>query len=86
MNELESIVSQLQRQRDAIDKALEALRGVTGSPTSQSAKQGSSKRQGAPTKKRRTISAEGRLRMAEAQQKRWAAKRSTEKKAPKKTA
>lgn len=73
MTDLSSIITQLESQRDAIDKALAALRGISGSVTPAPVKAPSAPKKA--TKKTRTISEEGRMRMAEAQRKRWAAKR-----------
>lgn len=76
MNDIQSIISQLERQRDAIERALGALRDIEGTGTPAAKKQGA-----APGKKRgrkRRISAEGRARIAAATRKRWADKRAAE--------
>jgi hypothetical protein len=79
VNDLGDIIAQLERQREAIDRALEALRGIEG--TAPVAK----KRGRPPGKKgggKRSMSAEGRARIAEATRKRWAEKRAAEAQAP----
>ncbi len=71
---LESIIAQLERQKSAVGRALEALRNIEGTvvadslPTPQ-------KRASAPTKRKRGITPEGRRRLAEAMKRRWAVKR-----------
>jgi hypothetical protein len=72
MNELDSIIANLERQRDAIDKALEALHGVSGSAPASSAP---ATKKRAATKKRGGLTEEGRRRLSENMRKRWAAKR-----------
>jgi hypothetical protein len=78
LNQFESIITQLEHQRAAIESAIAALRQVGG--------QGAvtSKRLGRPpgTKnaaKKRTISGEGRQRQIEAMRKYWAAKKAGKK-------
>jgi hypothetical protein len=72
MNEIEKIVSQLERQKAAIEKAIIALREVSGvNDKSRTAEIGRSK----PGPRKRHISPEGRKRIAEATRKRWAAVR-----------
>jgi hypothetical protein len=72
MTELDSIIGNLERQREAIDKALEALHEVGGAPHAG----------GRPAKKKRAakkkggLTEEGRRRLSENMRKRWAAKRS----------
>jgi len=73
MNELDSIIANLERQRDAIDKALEALHGVSGSAPASSAAAATKKR--SATKKRGGLTEEGRRRLSENMRKRWAAKK-----------
>lgn len=76
---INEIIDSLERQRAAIDNALEALRGVQGSvqqtggagtqaTTSAGRGRGAAKRKGGMTP-------EGRKRLAEAMRRRWAAKR-----------
>ena len=73
MNDIDSIISDLEQQRSAIDRAISALREVTGTHTASSVT-ASAPRDGAATKKR-TITPAGRKRSAEAMRRRWAAKR-----------
>ena len=73
---LKEIITKLERQRNAIDRALTALHDIEGA--------GAAKTAAAPvavvkaTRKRRKgrITEEGRKRLAEAMKKRWAIKRS----------
>jgi hypothetical protein len=73
VNGLGEIIAQLEKQREAIERALAALRGIesTGVP---------GKRRGRPPgkKKRWHMSAEGRARIGEAPRRRWAEKRAAE--------
>lgn len=82
MNDVQRIISELERQRSAIEKAIAALREIGGSAGTKQSSQATKK---AVTKKR-TMSPEARARIAEATRKRWAAKRAAEKKAAKKAA
>jgi hypothetical protein len=74
LTDVTSIISDLERQRNAIDRAISALREVAGS---------NEKRRSAPARatstraanKKRELSPEGRQRIIEATKKRWAAKR-----------
>jgi hypothetical protein len=78
LNDVTRIISDLERQRTAIDRAISALREVAGrglgntmSPSTPEPATG-----GAPaTKKKRQLSPEGRQRIIDAAKKRWAAKR-----------
>jgi hypothetical protein len=81
MNDIEKIISQLVQQKAAIEKAIIALREVSGLAADESKTAGAGK----PKTKRpkRHISPEGRKRIAEATRKRWAAKRAAEKAAAK---
>jgi hypothetical protein len=81
LNDIENIIMQLEQQRTAIDKAIAALREVSGDigPQSSTNKTRATK---APARKR-NISPEGRKRIAEATRRRWAAKRAAEKAASK---
>lgn len=92
MNNLEDIISQLEREKVAIENALAALRGISGTGGYASVTQPTGqKRRGRPPKnpnavpvasrKQSGITAEGRRRLAESMRKRWAAKRAAEKKA-----
>jgi hypothetical protein len=84
LNDIESIIQQLEQQRGAIERALGALREIVGSPVPAVKKRGrppgKEKRGGA-----RHMSAEGRARIGEATRKRWAEKRAAEASATKKT-
>ncbi len=69
VNNVENVISQLETQRSAIDRALEALREVAGkSPLA--AMRGNNGR-----RRKRHLSPEGRQRIIEATKKRWAAAR-----------
>lgn len=79
MNDLSTIITDLERQREAIERALSALREVQGSGAPAVAK-----KRGRPRKsvdaapaitKKRILSPEGRRRIIEATKKRWAAVR-----------
>jgi hypothetical protein len=74
VNDVQNAITQLERQRSAIDRALSALREVTGSPATVP---GVHRIAQSKTKKRR-LSPEGRRRIIEATKKRWAAKRAAE--------
>jgi hypothetical protein len=79
--DIESIIQQLERQRTAIDNAIEALRGVSGES------QPAAKRRGRPPKAaKRSMSAAGRQRQIAAMRAYWAAKKAGGKKATKKAA
>ena len=71
MNNVENAISQLEKQRSAIDRALSALREVTGAAAASSA--GNGIPQG--KRKKRHLSPEGRQRIIEAIRRRWAAQR-----------
>jgi hypothetical protein len=71
VNNVENVISQLETQRSAIDRAILALREVAGkSPLAQVMSPSSN---GQPRK--RHLSPEGRRRIIAAAKKRWAAKR-----------
>jgi hypothetical protein len=79
MTDISNIIAQLERQRSAIDNAIEALWGVSDQPAA--------KRRGRPPKAaKRGVSAEGRQRQIAAMRKYWAAKKAGGKKATKKAA
>jgi hypothetical protein len=80
VNEIASIIAQLERQKTAIDRAITALRDVS-SP--QAAVRAAATK--GPGKKRR-LSPEGRRRIAEAARKRWAAEKAAKAAAATKTA
>jgi len=78
MDALNDIISRLEKQKQAIEKALSALLEVGGTPAAAAppvvpAKRAYTRR--AAVKKKGGISEEGRLRLAEAMKKRWALKR-----------
>jgi hypothetical protein len=73
VNDIDSIVAQLERQQAAIEKALSALREVNSTGVTRSAAQGHNE----PSRKRRLTPA-GRKRIAAAARKRWADKRAAE--------
>ena len=68
MNDLKGIITELEQQREAIDKAIAALRDA-----------GASSPSAAPRK--RQMSEDARRRIAEATRRRWAEQRATVKKA-----
>ncbi len=78
MNELDNILKQLEQQRAAIDKALEALRGLSQGQASVVKKGRGRPKRTAPAEKKRVVTAEGRQRQIEAMRKYWAAKRAAE--------
>jgi hypothetical protein len=74
MDAFKDIVAQLEKQKQAIEKALAALRDLGGgAPAPVKAAKRAYKRRA--VKKRGGISEEGRKRLAEAMKKRWAVKR-----------
>jgi len=80
MTDLTTIITQLEQQKSAIEKALSALRevagvGVTGGAAP--AKRRGRPKKSAPAVKKRAsgMTAEGRRRVSEAQKARWAAKK-----------
>jgi len=79
VNDVENVISQLERQRSAIDRAISALREITGSPATGPDGHGILHR----TTKKRHLSREGRRRIIEAAKRRWAAKRTAHAGAPK---
>jgi len=83
-NPFKDVIARLEKQKSSIEKALAALREVhdaSGELESYATRSTLPQR----TKGKRKISAEGRRRMAEAQQRRWAVKRALEFTATKKT-
>jgi hypothetical protein len=82
LNNVENVISQLEKQRSAIDRAISALREATG--LSPSARTVAPSVDGRPRKRR--LSPEGRRRIIEATKRRWAAKRTTQAGAPKRAA
>lgn len=90
------ILASLRAQRDRINQAVTALEALDGTAISSQSAETTAKSSAPapqPTAKKRVINPEGRKRMAEAQQKRWAAKKksvkpqaSTKQVTPKQTA
>jgi hypothetical protein len=79
VNDLKGIISQLERQRTAIDRALSALQQVTGAPEAKRSTGGSTdNQQMTRTKRKGRLTPAGRRRLSEAMKKRWAAKRAAE--------
>ena len=72
MNDIENAISRLEKQRSAIDRALLALREISGPNTPKAQPVGQSK------SRRRRLSPEGRRRIIEATKRRWAAKKLAE--------
>ena len=70
MNDIDNVISRLEKQRSAIDRALLALREISGSNTPNAQPVGQSK------SRKRRLSPEGRRRIIEATKRPWAAKRS----------
>jgi hypothetical protein len=82
VNDVENVISQLEKQRSAIERALSALREITGSPAI-----GADGRRRTQSKtKKRQLSPEGRRRIIAATKRRWAAERRGQAGAPKKAA
>lgn len=93
MADVDNIISDLEQQRDAIERAIEALREIAGGGTDAPVKSnrpgrprgsGSAGVSAAPARTKRRLSPEGRNRIVEALKKRWAAKRVAQKAATKK--
>ena len=76
MKDIERIISELEQQRSAIDRAISALREVTGTPTPTSQAPATSKPQ--PTTTKSQIGREGRAGVTEARRKPGVAKRAAE--------
>ena len=76
MNDVENFISQLERQRSAIDRAISALRAmadpIKGGVTTATGNTGQ------PVGAKRRISPEARARMAEGAREQWAAKKKSE--------
>jgi hypothetical protein len=81
VNEIPGIISRLERQRTALERAISALRDMEGAQAT--AKTGTA---GTPARgrKKSRLSAAGRRRIAEAARKRWAEKRAADAAAAKK--
>ena len=69
MNDIENVISRLEKQRSAIDRALLALREISGPNTANAQPVSQS------TSRKRRLSPEGRRRIIEATKRRWAAKK-----------
>jgi hypothetical protein len=76
---LKDVIAQLERQEQAIDKALAALRGLAeaGNDGSRAAEPVTTKR-GRPAKRKGGMSPEGKRRLIAALKKRWAAKKAAQ--------
>jgi len=72
---IQDVIADLERQKAAIENALDALRTVAGGNGISSAAGPNLKKRGRPPKRRAGITAEGRARLAAAMRRRWAAKR-----------
>jgi hypothetical protein len=79
LKDINSIVSELEQQRDAIERAIKALKEVTGARAVKPTIEQTPLPAG---RKKRHLSAEGRRRIIEATKKRWAAKRAAAENAP----
>ena len=69
MNDIDNVISRLEKQRSAIDRALLELREISGPDTSNAQPASQSK------SRKRHLSPEGRRRIIEATKRRWAAKK-----------
>jgi hypothetical protein len=69
VNDIQTVISRLEKQRSAIDRALLALREIAGPSTPNSRAASQSK------PRKRHLSPEGRRRIIEATKRRWAAKK-----------
>jgi hypothetical protein len=76
------VISRLEQQKAAIDKAIEALREFEDGSVPEQPRPTRAVTE-KPAKKKRTMSEEGRQRIAEATRKRWAAVRKAAKQAKK---
>ena len=74
MKDVENVISQLEHQRSAIDRALSALREITGS----AATRVDGHRISQSKTKKRHLSPEGRRRIIAATKRRWAANRTAQ--------
>ena len=79
MNGLKGIISQLERQRTAINRALSALQSVTNAPeNTRSMISAIDSRQTTRTRRKGGITPAGRKRLSQLMKKRWAARRAAE--------
>lgn len=76
MSDVQNIISQLEQQRDAIERAISALRDIN--PAQAAAVQAVDRAQPAERGSRGHITPEGRRKLAEAMKRRWAAKRTAQ--------
>jgi hypothetical protein len=87
---LKDVIASLEKQKVAIEKALDALRDVEGlgAPRPGRPRGSGAKQVGRPPSRRGRISPEGRRKLAEAMKRRWAVKRAaaTARKGSKKSA
>ena len=86
MKDVDSIISDLEQQRSAIERAIAALREIGGVAAPQPRKVGRPVGSGKAVAKKKTrrLSPEGRKRIIEALKKRWAEKKAAEKSSAKK--
>ena len=87
MAQINEIIVSLEQQLQAVERALEALRsvsGVTGSGTQAARRRGRPRKTAAAPMKKRHLSPEGRRRIIEATKRRWAAVRKAQRQAVKK--
>jgi hypothetical protein len=73
--DLSQIVSELERERNRIDRAIAALNGLNGTGIERAAKTSSVKPAARTAKRRGHLTAEGRKRLSEMMKKRWAERR-----------
>ena len=78
MNDINRIISELERQRIAIERAISALRDVSAPAATTSQVSASKATKKSSPRKKRQLSEEGRQRIIEATKKRWAAKRAAD--------
>ena len=78
MNDFDGVIASLEQQREAIERALEALREVTGTKEPATKKRGRpvGKTAGGPVK--RVLSPDGRAAIIAATKRRWAAAQTSE--------
>jgi len=79
-DQLNDIITQLERQRAAIDRALAALRDIDGAGATPSAPKSAAEAPAdtsprKPARRKVRFTPDGRRRLAEAMRRRWAAKR-----------
>jgi hypothetical protein len=75
LRDIQDIISELEQQRAAIERALTALREVSKPGVQRETAAPGRKRPGPQPKKQSRMTEEGRRRLAESMKKRWAAKR-----------